>query len=70
MLEAASYAAELEAERGLLFPCGWCGKKYASKEELQLYEGGKELGCPGTDFGWCRVLEGSRKRRRKRLGDD
>ena len=69
--QAAGYALELSEERVKPFPCGACGKRYASRDELQASSDGKELGCPAADreFGWCRVREGGRKRvARRRLG--
>ena len=66
--EAALYAAELAAERDRPFPCGACGKKYGERSELQLF--GSEMGCPGTHFGWCRAIDGARRRRKRSFGDD
>ena len=72
---AVSYAEEVSVERNLPFPCGvfGCGKRYATREELQLSRDGKEMGCAGGEFGWCvaNPCENSRKRRKRRwLGED
>jgi len=73
--EAAAYAEELSAERCLPFPCGvfGCGKRYSTREELQLSRDGKEMGCVGGEFGWCVAgpFGQSRTRRKRRwLGED
>ena len=46
----AAYAEELSAERRLPFPCGvfGCGKRFATREELQRSSNGKEMGCSGV----------------------
>ena len=72
--EISSYADELSAERHMPYPCGVfsCGKRYATREELRTSRDGKELGCPGGDFGWCVVTQQNSRRRRARvrLGED
>ena len=67
--KAVTYADSLAAERHLRFPCGACGIKYASKDELVLCRSANDLGCPGGEFGWCRVIDQPRKRRRKAPGE-